>query len=406
MRRLVQWGLVGAAAVGILVTVVGGRYTAIALWGPYDLPLGPDVYAALYDPDLNIRCAAVRALAAKTGPQAKEAASALEAAALDSDGRSGRLAAVALLKVGSDIDTRLRILTERLGDADPNVRRQAAHGLAELGPVAAPAAPALIAAVKKVYTRDLEKARQDNLARHEAVRALKEIGPGAIDPVCAALQVSLAKPALAAEQRTAPDSDLTAAQKAERNSHEDEVDEAQWHRRQLYGVLEAAGGSAKGAQLLLIEAVRAERDERNVKAATDALAAIGADSDRSVPPLVEVLERTQPEKEEIVAGLIAALDDADPVVRRGALYKLKAIGPPAKAAVPKLESLAVGESEVSEELAAQDALARIDPDAALRLYHPRIEMPWHRYLVAIWGALLVFGLAGWWVLRSYPDEPA
>jgi HEAT repeat protein len=64
-----------------------------------------------------------------------------------------------------------------------------------------------------------------------------------------------------------------------------------------------------------------------------------------------------------VPALIKALDDPEPTVRFPVLVALGEIGPPAKAAVPKLKQMM--DEEINDEIAAaaRRALKRIEPEA-------------------------------------------
>ena len=105
---------------------------------------------------------------------------ALARALSDPDVALRRNAALALISIPGryernvepKIDTRLAMpaLIEALADSDGNVRAWAAHALAEMGVVAAPAIPALIRLLGDPYEG----------ARNDACIALYEIGPAAV----------------------------------------------------------------------------------------------------------------------------------------------------------------------------------------------------------------------------------
>jgi len=103
----------------------------------------PALAKLLSDPDLNVRLAAAATLEF-LGDKAKDAAPALARAAVTGDVES-RLAVLYVLQSMNPEWTKLALpqVIDGLGHADPRLRRLAAETLGKMGPLAAPAIPAL-----------------------------------------------------------------------------------------------------------------------------------------------------------------------------------------------------------------------------------------------------------------------
>ena len=108
----------------------------------------------LKDDERNVRIEAMRSLRV-IGPQAHEAIPALLAALKDPDFDMRRMAAMALGKIGRDADCvaalTVMLTEDREGNAD--LRTAAAYAIAEMGPHAKAALPALIAALHEPERR-------------------------------------------------------------------------------------------------------------------------------------------------------------------------------------------------------------------------------------------------------------
>lgn len=139
-----------------------------------DAALAPWLARGLLDPDAGVRHAAV--LVAGRRPFRLEVAAeqALVRALAAAERGTARAAAVAVEARGA---LSASALAEGLAAGDERLALACAASLAALGPVAEPAAPALVAA-----------ARSDSLARRLAsVRALERMGAAAVAPIAEAL---------------------------------------------------------------------------------------------------------------------------------------------------------------------------------------------------------------------------
>jgi predicted Zn finger-like uncharacterized protein len=133
---------------------------ALAVLGdkPQAAAAGPAVLKATEDPDLKVRFHAMRALgkmAASVG--ANEAQAALEKGLMDPDKKVRSAAAESLITAIPSIKTDVAKLTGLLKHQWPEVRTEAAKGLALLQERAKPATPDLIAALQE-KNRDLRRA--------------------------------------------------------------------------------------------------------------------------------------------------------------------------------------------------------------------------------------------------------
>ena len=154
---------------------------ALGKIGPGAAPAVDALAKALKDSNPIVRTCSAEALAA-IGANAKSAGPAL-VGALKDDVPNARLAvAIACVKVGSPAPA-VAVLAEFLNGGSPRVG--AAQALAEIGPAAKPAVPALVKALK---------------ARNEKVREHSALALGAIGPTAAAEAVGPLAAALTDEQ--------------------------------------------------------------------------------------------------------------------------------------------------------------------------------------------------------------
>jgi HEAT repeat protein len=169
---------------------------ALARMGKAAAPAGPELVAALADPDPLVRGVAVRAVGelaphvpeavssllrlfpdieairtvARFGPAAGGAVPALTELLKHTDATVRRQAVRTLGKIGVPSLPALPELIRLTGDdPDPGVREQSAEAIGDIGPAAADGIPALVKALKDEVPR----------VRRDAVRALGQMGPAA-----------------------------------------------------------------------------------------------------------------------------------------------------------------------------------------------------------------------------------
>jgi HEAT repeat protein len=244
----------------------------------------------LKDKDPMVRVVAARALAALP-PAPEITIPILEKALKDADPTTMRYALDALATIGAPAVPKLVAVLEQ----QKELRVAVAYTLGQMGPDAAPAAPAL---AKLVADEDL------NLAT-EAVLALGKIGPAAKSAV----------PALCA-----------ALQKEGTNAHA------------IVLALGDIGPDAAAAEPLLLKAMEGKNKSLAVIAAT---------------ALTEIQPRSAKAAAKAVPVLVAGLTDALPETRQAAAESLGDLGPLAREAAPALQKAAKDEAKGVREAAAK-----------------------------------------------------
>jgi HEAT repeat protein len=373
-------------------------YAAEALWrvGGDATPLLPVLTTALKEKDSRLRRAAVQVLGQmaqgvrqpdrdnrprRPGPQpadektpaVKEAVPALVAALDDPEEEIRNLAVMVLANPGPGASAAVPALADRLKEGnDLRQRRAAAWALGRVGPAAKTAVPAL---------RDLLTEGGDRELRTAAVQALGVLGPDARDAIPQMVRLlheadlrerqtivwalssigtaDTVGPALADAARSLSDSGdadrmltqaLTDAFRKLGPGVSGEVakllkDRRVAVRRLAVMVLLGFGRKAKP----VLPELLAELDDKDDEAAVEAALAVSVIEPRAecVPPLVR--------------GLKAP----DPRLRQGAASVLQRLGPVAKDAVPALEA-AMKDPDPDIRQWAGSALRAIDPAAANR----------------------------------------
>jgi len=358
------------AAVPILLDLLRDGETADRIWalsalrvlGPASPKVLPAVAAALRSPDADVRESAALALDG-FGPEAVP----LLAGALDDPGRRVRLLAMESLEAfapeiepavpglkrclaedgGSSelrdaalVDLALAgvevapLLSALLGPSAPEgLHEWALERIAEVGPDAASAVPAL-AAILREGPSDL---------RRKAVEALAAIGPDAASAVPEILAWSLSPEGMGAEGRKAV---CSAFERIGSRTVPPLID-----------VLRSASGEMREVAVEALYAVGT--------AASDAAPVLGSllEKEGSAAPVYTLLalERMGPGAKPAIRGLMAALKGdrlQDAVVAAQALGN---IGPEARDAVPELKRMFEDSIFPSTWIWASYALARIDP---------------------------------------------
>jgi serine/threonine protein kinase/HEAT repeat protein len=270
-------------------------------------------------------------------------------------------------------------LIEALGHEDVSVREWAAIAVRDVGPPAAEAVPALMAAL------------EDNMSgiRDWAAMALGSIGPAAKEAL-PALLVALrdTNTFLRAAAAGAIGAIGTAAESAIPDLINAIKDENRNVRCRAAEALGEMGSLARGALSVLLEAL----EDRDVSAADAASAALrkiiggpaavvvepamppssstaGADlvralkdKDRDVRWRAAIALGETPASSEVVLALVEAIEDPDDTVRWEAVKALGKLGSGAKEAVPALAAALYDEDEIFRHHAAS-ALAAMGPDA-------------------------------------------
>lgn len=251
---------------------------------------------------------------------------------------------------GEAVDKRIDALIKNLDSTELETQLTAIDDLADWGPRAAKAAPALASLLTK----------GDDEVRLSAAVALGKIGKEAVAPVAKLLDGG--------------DGDT---------------------RYYALAALGWIGPAANSTEPVVFKLLEDKNDSVRAKAAF-ALGHIGADPKKAVRPLLKLLiEKNEAVrgsagaalgnfKEHAVPGLIEALQDDFMTMRLEAAKALGQIGPPAKSASDKLRTAAADPAnEVAEE--ALTALVKIGPDA-LPSYrsvfeHERAEVRQRAFLV-------------------------
>ena len=240
---------------------------------------------------------------------------------------SAEYAFQALIACGSKA---VPVLTKTLASKDENIRVQGAQALQSIGAEAKSAIPDLVRAFKSDPEENV---------RSSAIFALGGIGKDAVPALIAALQD--------------PDPII---------------------RRGATSALKGIGKDAKDAIPALVLVLKTDKDSGVHFSAASALGSIEPEARIAVPNLllsfkdesIEPSERGSSLKsigKDAVPALIAALQDPDPIIRRGATSALKGIGKDAKDAIQALVLVLKTDKDASVRSSAASALGRIEKDA-------------------------------------------
>jgi HEAT repeat protein len=326
---------------GGLVALIG--LLALWYWNSTGARAVPGLTASLTDTQVKVRVAAAQGLGA-VGVAAKPAVPELLNQALrDAVPYAASEAAKALVRI--DLTAARQVMAAYLSALDETnvqTRREAAMVLGSLGPVAAPAVPALIHALKD----------RDDMVRDRAVRALGEIGVPAADVIPAlsnALRDPMSHVRYAAASQFAfsmvPPADTTPALTQASNDEDKTV--AFVAKTALARATREPKSSVPVLVIMLGQGSAAEY-------AMHHLAQLGPGAVEAVPALipklkdirplhrylaVEALQAIGPSAARAIPSLVEALRDDDLVVRDSAVGALETIGTPeAKIAVAAYRS--------------------------------------------------------------------
>lgn len=375
-------GRIGEASVPSLLVAIQDRKAyvrtgaaqalrEVKVWNPNFIPnnftndVVPALQAALKDPDQSVRYQAILALQ-KWKTETQKAILFPKAALMDED-ESVRLSAAVQL-IGTDpsltqqiisiliaalstqTDYELSYLFKEIGkEAVPSliqalqhpnseVRSSAASALKEIGKDAQPAVPSLIAALKD----------KDRYVRFYAAYALAAIGTDTKDTV----------PALVSSLRDWGEADINEAilslqrigKKAVPGLIIALVDRNANVRYGAASALDRIGEEAKAAVLPLSKALK-DKESKVRYAAARALAEMGDEPKEVIPSLIEALND---EDEEIryqvalvlrkvakygIPQLLAAIQDEDPLRKKGAAFALGSVKPLPQNAVVSLKTI-------------------------------------------------------------------
>ncbi|MGD1149187.1 MAG: serine hydrolase [Thermoanaerobaculaceae bacterium] len=271
------------------------------------------------------------------------------------------LPAAALAQPGpAEVESRVRALR----DPDAEVRRNAAEGLARLGPGAVEAVPALVAALDDP---DL------GVRWHSAV-ALGTMGPGAVAPLVGALRgtnattrqgAALALGKMGPGASAALDPLIDALKDSDASVRE--------RAAETLGLLGPGAATAVGALVRVlsdadpyVEGKAAEALGRFGRDAVPALALALGDRERTVRWCAAIaLGRIGAAAREAVPALTGALQDADENVRWCAVIALGSVGGQAAGAVPALVRC-LHDKDEDVRWGANLALEQIDPELGKR----------------------------------------
>jgi HEAT repeat protein len=351
---------------------------------------------ALQSTDASARAQAAHALG-NLAASAKPAVPTLAGLAVDPDDKVRREAIRAIIKIRPGLEVIQPLLKKIMDDASPEVRMEAMHAMAEVGK---PVVPQLIEAVKKdgsglyaclvlaeigpdaaeavpALTEKVKSEKRPEI-RREAISALGAIGPAAA-PAVPTLAEALGDPSLAVQLSAAfalgrigpPAKPATPALVKALKAPETVLqvvstwallktgyDDAAWKDKAvawLAGLLTSKDVHVRGAAFTAmadlrpgpdkvfpaIERVLAGADKRAARDAISALASFGAPA---VPALANALKL--PEHRAVVASILAQ------------------IGPAAKQAVPALTEIVKTDKRSTPRREALMALGAIGPEAA------------------------------------------
>jgi HEAT repeat protein len=395
--------------------------------GPKAAEAAPAVIIQLDHSSSQVRTYAAHVLAS-IGPAAQPGVAALIRAVVDPDPVVRREAVRALVAVGAEVHLAVPVLGRAMDDTDPAVRARALEGLSRLGEAAV---PDLIEAVKNptgircwacealadigpkakaAVPALIDRSRDSNAdARREALLALGEIGPDAVAAVPRLREAvgdrdsTVALAAIYALGRmgdAAHDAEPLLIAKARSDQPLAKVI-ACWALARVRG---ATSEATTQAIPVLAEAMRSRESavrtaasraildlrpapgpmiaalEKTMEGADPALMAVALDVlaqyGRVALPGLEaalkqpalqartalVLRRMGPAAAPAVPALSEALAEARPTARREILFALAAIGPAARPAVPSLVRL-LAKPDAETQYAAVYAVGRIGPAA-------------------------------------------
>ncbi|MBI2823842.1 MAG: HEAT repeat domain-containing protein [Planctomycetia bacterium] len=273
-------------------------------------------------------------------------------------------AALVLAELGPKAKAAVPALQKLTDDAEPEVRMQALITLGQIGPAAASAVPAM--------TKALEA--PEPAVRYGAAFALGKLKAQDAAPALEAL-VDSKDPTLQlvaswAIARINPKNPMAVARAIDAITDSIRSDDPQLSRTAARALAELDVPAET-----IEPAIRAALDEMDptvLEHVMDALAAVG---EKAVPvlvaglkdpkqrdPAIRALGRIGPAAQAAVPALAALVSSADLVVVRDAAAALGAIGPSASKAVPSITAL-LGKSDSSVGYAAAIALGKIGPAA-------------------------------------------
>jgi len=318
----------------------------------------PLLVKVMEDKDPAVRVRAMRALVAS----GKEAVPFLIQALKDE--KAAYWVCLVLNQIGPEAQDAVPALIVLLGDKRPQVRREAILTLAEIGKPAAPAVGQLV------------KALDDELDRTPAVYAIGRIGAAtgdgekiirgymnSSDKILGAVSIwTLA--------RLHPENKQLVSDATQRLFEGLKSDDPAIRKASAKALAELRPGPE--IALPIMEKAFANADEKVIRGALDALAALGP---AAVPKLIEALKhenirpyvvymlgRCGPAAKPAVEALTLLIEDKNPDVQHETLITLAKIGPQAKAAVPALvKTLQRNEGSIC--CAGTYALGSIGPDA-------------------------------------------
>jgi HEAT repeat protein len=351
--------------VAVLLLLLGCSLTWAAPEPTYKGKPLPEWIKALASDDPAVRRDAAGALG-QIGAGSSEAAPALVKALTDTDEQVRRLAIASLGELRPDAKVVIEPLAAvLLKDRVPGVRQQAAIVLGQYGKEAKPALPSLLGR--------LRNPGENQDVRQQAARAIGLIGPEAKEAIPALVALLddrdgtllwfYAGNALAGIGPDALPAVIAVFRKADGQVNSRAVDAASFFRRAGVPKLTAALKSPDATVRLAAAAALANASPEDAAPARPILDAAVRDPDSgrratATRSLTLLNFMTTP----AVDGLVEALRDKQPAVRRDAASALGDHGPRGRDALPALR-VALKDSDSEVLLYAALAVAQIDPEA-------------------------------------------